>query len=195
MKTRFYFLISDGNELPKDPYSAKIQNISFKTWFSSWNYQFPTSFDFNAKTNTLFQEYIWPRFYNEIFFYVDVEHDPWTEAEEPQFEDYAAEAYKKLGCIYSWLLDSQERYGQLIDLYDAEKDNLMKQLGSKSTTLFNDTPQSGGDVTTSDYITNATTATTTKRQMQKITTLLVPTVILRYLNSKFFTKFSKHICN
>ena len=31
MKTRFYFLISDGNELPKDPYSAKIQNISFKT--------------------------------------------------------------------------------------------------------------------------------------------------------------------
>ena len=161
MKTRFYFLISDGNELPKDPYSAKIQNISFKTWFSSWNYQFPISFDFDAKTNTLFQDYIWPRFYNEIFFYVDVEHDPWTEAEEPQFEDYAAEACKKLGRIYSWLLDSQERYGQLINLYDAEKDNLMKQLGSKSTTLFNDTPQSGGDVTTSDYITNATTATTT----------------------------------
>lgn len=37
----------------------------------------------------------------------------------------------------------------------------MDRLGSTATTLFNDTPQSGGDVTTSSYITNATTATTT----------------------------------
>ena len=37
----------------------------------------------------------------------------------------------------------------------------MKQLGSKSTTLFNDTPQIGGDVTVDGYISNATTVNTT----------------------------------
>lgn len=161
MKTRFYFSISDNDPLSKYPYRAKTLSKTFKSWFTSWGYEFPNGFVFDAKVDTLFEDYIWPRFYNETFFYVDVEHDPWTEPEEPEFDDYAADAYNKLGCIYSWLLDSQERYGQLIDLYEAEKDDLMKQLGSKSTTLFNDTPQSGGDVTTSGYITNATTATTT----------------------------------
>lgn len=37
----------------------------------------------------------------------------------------------------------------------------MKQLGSKSTTLFNDTPQIGGDVTADSYISSATTVSTT----------------------------------
>ena len=159
MKTRFYFALNDSDELLKYPFRAKMLNKTFKDWFKSWSYDLPDSFDFNSKTTTLFQDYIWPRFYNEIFFFVDVEHDPWTEPEEPVIGREISS--DKLGCIYSWLIESQERYGQLIDLYETEKNTLMKQLGSKSTTLFNDTPQSGGDVTVDGYITNATTATTT----------------------------------
>ena len=161
MKTRFYFTLSDYDPLTQYPYYMNTVNKTFKDWFTDWGYEFPTNFVFNPVVDTLFQDFIWPRFYNEAFFYVDVEHDPWNEPEEPDAVQQAQEMYKKLGCIYSWLVESQERYGKLIKLYEDQSDQLMKQLGSKSTTLFNDTPQIGGDVTVDGYISNATTVNTT----------------------------------
>ena len=161
MITRFYFSMSDNDIQSKHPYNAKTLNQTFKSWFTSWKYQFPSSFSFKPEVDSLFQDYIWPRFYNQAFFYFDVEHDPWIEPEEPKFVDYVAASSDKLGCIYAWLIESQERYGKLIELYQAEENKWLEKLGSESTTLFNDTPQSGGSVTTSDYVTNATTVNTT----------------------------------
>ena len=161
MITRFYFAMSDNDMLSKHPYSAKTLNKTFKNWLTSWHYEFPSNFSFKPEVDSLFQDYIWPRFYNQAFFYFDVEHDPWIEPEEPKFNDYVAASYDKLGCIYAWLIESQERYGKLIELYKAEENKWLEKLGSESTTLFNDTPQSGGSVTTSDYVTNATTVNTT----------------------------------
>lgn len=160
MKTRFYFTLSDNDPLTKYPYYMNTLDKTFKSWFESWGYQFPANFDFEPEVDTLFRDYIWPRFYNEAFFYVDVQHGSWEQPEEPDSDQQAPEKYKKLGCIYSWLIESQERFNTLISCYENSKAKLMDQLSSKSTTLFNDTPQSGGDVTTSSYITNATTATT-----------------------------------
>ena len=161
MITRFYFSMSDNDIQSKHPYNAKTLNQTFKSWFTSWKYQFPNNFSFKPEVDSLFQDYIWPRFYNQAFFYFDVEHDPWIEPEEPKFVDYVAASSDKLGCIYAWLIESQERYGKLIELYQAEENKWLEKLGSESTTLFNDTPQSGGSVTTSDYVTNATTVNTT----------------------------------
>lgn len=161
MITRFYFSMSDNDIQSKHPYNAKTLNQTFKSWFTAWKYQFPKNFSFKPEVDSLFQDYIWPRFYNQAFFYFDVEHDPWIEPEEPKFNDYVAASSDKLGCIYAWLIESQERYGKLIELYKAEENKWLEKLGSESTTLFNDTPQSGGSVTTSDYVTNATTVNTT----------------------------------
>ena len=161
MKTRFYFTLSDNDPLTKYPYYMNTSNKTFKDWFTAWGYEFPANFSFNQRVDKLFKDFIWPRFYNEVFFYVDVEHDPWNEPAEPDSNEQAPEKYKKLGCIYSWLVESQERYSTLIELYEGQSDQLMKQLGSKSTTLFNDTPQSGGDVTVDGYVSNATTVNTT----------------------------------
>ena len=161
MITRFYFSMSDNDIQSRHPYNAKTLNQTFKSWFTSWKYQFPNNFSFKPEVDSLFQDYIWPRFYNQAFFYFDVEHDPWIEPEEPKFVDYVAASSDKLGCIYAWLIESQERYGKLIELYKAEENKWLEKLGSESTTLFNDTPQSGGSVTTSDYVTNATTVNTT----------------------------------
>lgn len=161
MITRFYFSMSAKDIQSRRPYNAKISNQTFKSWFTSWNYQFPNNFSFKPEVDSLFQDYIWPRFYNQAFFYFDVEHDPWIEPEEPEFAEYVAASYDKLGCIYSWLIESQERYGKLIELYKAEENKWLEKLGSESTTLFNDTPQSGGSFTTDNYVTNATKVNTT----------------------------------
>lgn len=161
MITRFYFSMSDNDIQSRHPYNAKTLNQSFKSWFTSWKYQFPNNFSFKPEVDSLFQDYIWPRFYNQAFFYFDVEHDPWIEPEEPKFVDYVAAASDKLGCIYAWLVESQERYGKLIELYKAEENKWLEKLGSESTTLFNDTPQAGGSFTTDNYVTNATKVNTT----------------------------------
>lgn len=157
MKTRFYFALCDSDELLKYPFRAKMLNKTFKDWFKTWSYDLPDNFNFDSKTTTLFQDYIWPKFYNEIFFFVDVEHDPWTEPEKPAINREIS--CDKLGCIYSWLIESQERYGKLIDLYEAQQNNLMNKISASSKTLFNDTPQNGGDFTTDNHITNATQVT------------------------------------
>ena len=66
------------------------------------------------------------------------------------------------GSILTWLLETQEKYVYLIKLWDDVKADLMKQLTSKSTTLFNDTPQAGGDFTADNHVTNATQVSTTQ---------------------------------
>lgn len=41
-------------------------------------------------------------------------------------------------------------------MYAAEQDNLMKELTNRSVTLYNDTPQDGGDFTGDEHTTTAT---------------------------------------
>ena len=59
----------------------------------------------------------------------------------------------------------------MIDLYESQENDLLKKLESSSKTLFNDTPQAGGDFTRDPYITNATqvnTSTDTATPMARL---------------------------
>ena len=64
------------------------------------------------------------------------------------------------GAIYAWINESSRKYKKLIQLYEGIEEKLMSKLQSTSSTLFNDTPQAGGDFTADPYITIATKVAT-----------------------------------
>lgn len=110
-----------------------------------------------AITNTLFQDYIWPEYYQSNVLYVDTN----MPEEEITFMDIRDAWNKKCGHIFRWLNESTEKYSVLIDNLNQIKSKLMAQVQSTTTSdndvlaLFNDTPQAGGDFTGDDYVTNA----------------------------------------
>lgn len=65
-----------------------------------------------------------------------------------------------LSHIYGWLNESRVRYSKILNAYKEQEDKLLTQLGSKSTTKFNDTPQDGGNFIDDNHVSNATSVTT-----------------------------------
>lgn len=159
MKTRFYYTMAEVVSEHINPYFAKENNYFMNDWLSDAG--MPNDATFSEAATEVFEDYIWPKFCNEDIVYVDVEHSPWEEPQEPTSNQIKGAIIPKLGVIYAWFVGSDEKYSRIIQAYKDNIAKLMDRLGSTATTLFNDTPQSGGDVTTSSYITNATTATTT----------------------------------
>lgn len=155
MITRFYYTMA---ELYGATDNSPITDIGFIQWFNAVLPATIGKATESDETTELFGNYIWPKFYECTIGYIDVEHDPWTAPVKPTREEAITMLSPKCGVIWSWLQGSRKQYEYLIKLYKDEQSNLMKQLGSKSTTLFNDTPQTsdGND----GFITNATTATT-----------------------------------
>lgn len=164
MITRFYYSLNDLNTIATGKDTGCFYTIN-KGFFDFLSIVLPASAGRIADdeiTTEFFQNYIWPRFYEETIDFIDVEHDPWEEVVKPMNKnEVLPQVQSKLVKIWSWLQESKQQYETLINLYTEQKDNLMKQLSSKATTLFNDTPQTADDVTTTGYITTATTATTT----------------------------------
>lgn len=159
MKTRFYYTMAEVVNEDVNPYFAKENDYRMNDWLADAG--MANAATFGEAAAEVFQNYIWPKFCNEAIVYVDVESDPWEEPQEPTSDQIKAAIIAKLGVIYSWFVGSNEKYSRIVQAYKDNVAKLMDRLGSTATTLFNDTPQSGGDVTTSSYITNATTATTT----------------------------------
>lgn len=114
-----------------------------------------------AAEQKMFQDYLWPEFYDAPVFYYDVECNPWLheDGDEPDLDDVIEAAYPLLGRFHRWYQESKERYIYLITQLESIKSNLLDRVGSESITLFNDTPQSGGNFVSDPYTTNATKST------------------------------------
>lgn len=109
----------------------------------------------NQYTIKLLQDYLWPEFWAARILYVD------SPKHEITFEDIQDTWNIKRGHIIRWLNESTERYSILIESLNQIKNKLMAQVQSTTTTdsdnlsLFNDTPQDGGNFESDNYVTNA----------------------------------------
>lgn len=83
-----------------------------------------------------FQNYIWPRFYQEAIIYVD------SDESESFLEKFCR---TKAGQIMSWWQSSSEKYSMLIQNLSNNKTKLLDDVKSSSIARFNDTPQNSGD--------------------------------------------------
>lgn len=155
IQTRTYFTLAD------------IISLREGDDYHTWDYQFQNKGAYGeicaagrhekdtTVTITLFMEYLWPEFWNAKVLYVDGLYG------DINYSDIEDEWKTKCGHIYRWLNESTERYSVLIEQLNEAKSKLMAQVKSTTTTdsdtlsLFNDTPQAGGDFDADDYVTNA----------------------------------------
>ena len=101
----------------------------------------------DAQGYECFVNYIWPRFYNEAIIYVDSDED----------EDFVQKfARTKVGQIFAWWKSSMEKYSLLIQNLEANKNKLLDDVKSSSTSRFNDTPQNSGDFSDDQHTSTVT---------------------------------------
>lgn len=114
---------------------------------------------------TMFQDYLWPEFYESPIFYVDVESAPWfgEEGEEPELEDVIEQIDPLLGRLHRWYVESKERYVYLIGKLEAIKANLLARVESVTTSQVksSDTPQISTDPFDLEYVSRADQSTVT----------------------------------
>lgn len=129
--------------------------------------------------NKMFGYYLYPRFAVSNINYIDDDETVnWDEFE---------------GLFGSWLIESTERYSKLIKFYDDAANKLMDKIGSTTRTLYNDTPQAGGDFTTDPYVTNATQTETNSDVATPIDRLDEIRVKLHNLYHDWATEFRRFI--
>ena len=103
-----------------------------------------------TEASKCFREYIWPRFYQEVVVYVDSDES----------EDFVKKfASTKVGQIFAWWLSSVEKYSLLIQNLTNNKNKLLDDVRSYSSSRFNDTPQNSGDFSDDQHTSNITTTT------------------------------------
>lgn len=170
MKTikRYFTLVEHANIPDSRPY------YSYELRWSYLIKDMPSSaawIDNDTKLNKLLNEYIWPEFYEEVVEVETIEVPDWANVEDQDIQLSNETKLRTSGKFYVWLNQTYPKYKKLIDLYEDQENNLLKQLESSSKTLFNDTPQAGGDFTTDPYVTNATqvkTSTDTATPMARL---------------------------
>lgn len=165
---RYYYTLSDLADFLdiEHSYDSAPAPIDFfprlaKSQSSSWA---PVSAN---EVLIVWQQHIWPRFYLSDITYVDIETNPWTEPVEPDFEeDIKPSLTKKVGQIYAWLRESQERYIPIIQTLEEVKTRLLDQIESSAVSVYNDTPQVANDFENDPY---ATTSTRSKSKSEVAT--------------------------
>lgn len=163
--TRFYYSMADiyaatnVNYLPTPFNHVSGFNVYFESVLSNNIDGFPAD---DEITEELFKR-IWMAYYNKPIIYIDAVVYPWTYSEEiePSVEEIQDAVEPLAGVIGKWLLDTKDRYEYLIKAYKEQEVNFLKELGSKSTTKFNDTPQNGGLFTNDGYMSNISATETT----------------------------------
>jgi len=106
--------------------------------------------------NILFSKYILARYKEETIGYVDVPYcnpfdivEPTLAEKTAVYEDFTRRFIAQLNLTY-------ERYSKLIELYEANKSDLLNELTTETISRFNDTPQDGGLYADDEYTTNVT---------------------------------------
>ena len=142
------------NEIYKGPMSMLASSTGFIEFMNkclSYNgYSTIVGTTEAAEAYTCFANYIWPRFYQEAVIYVDSDED----------EDFVKKfARTKVGQILAFWQSSMDKYVMLIQNLEANKNKLLDDVKSSSTSRFNDTPQNSGD-----FSDDAHTSTVTKTE-------------------------------
>ena len=142
------------NEIYKGPMSMLASSTGFIEFMNkclSYNgYSTIVGTTEAAEAYTCFANYIWPRFYQEAVIYVDSDED----------EDFVKKfARTKVGQILAFWQSSMDKYVMLIQNLEANKNKLLDDVKSSSTSRFNDTPQNSGD-----FSDDAHTSTITKTE-------------------------------
>ena len=106
-----------------------------------------TIFTETNETNNCFRDYIWPRFYQEVVVYKDLDES----------EDFVEKFCRtKVGQIFAWWISSSEKYTLLIQNLTANKSKLLDDVKSASISRFNDTPQNSGDFSDDNHTSTVT---------------------------------------
>ena len=152
---RTYYTLDDiRKEIPQfsstsGPYAMSTTSMSnffyycmSKTGLTQYN-----NFIETPESNKCFQEYLWPRFYQEAVIYVDLDES----------EDFVEKfCSTKAGQIMSWWMSSTEKYSLLIQNLEANKTKLLDDVKSASISRFNDTPQNSGDFSDDNHTSTVT---------------------------------------
>lgn len=117
---------------------AKTQNLTLSALL------FNLTADTETEAVKVFQDYIYPRQWNEKHYYIDQIGLGYEVIPEPTTEEVTEAKNQLLGKIYTWWINSKSYYIPLLKLYYAQKDNLLNKVGTSTTTRFNDTPQDSG---------------------------------------------------
>ena len=144
----------------KSPLAAIQGNFKWSEVLGPTLEDFPDSIKTVLDSNEyseLLRKYIWPKYVNTPIFYADQEYN-W-DGQETNLPNVTDVAQHTAANIMVWLLETGDEYVYLINKWKEIDDNLMAQLSSQSTTLFNDTPQAAGDFLDDPHVTNATQAT------------------------------------
>ena len=153
---RTYYTLDDIREAleitGEGPYAIGNRSLSsfLNSCLSKVNFYVAPDFTETAESVNCFQSYIWPRFYQEAIIYVDSDED----------EDFVKKfARTKVGQILAFWQSSSGKYSLLIQNLEANKNKLLDDVKSSSTSRFNDTPQNSGD-----FSDDAHTSTITKTE-------------------------------
>ena len=145
----------------------------------------------DTTSRTMFNEYLWPEFCHSYILYVDKERSLWEAGEDVSSDDIANWFFLHGLQWVRWLRESKDRYEPLITNLETIKTKLMDHIGSQSVTLFNDTPQNGGNFVLDPYTTNATKSTTESDVATPIARLKEVQDLLRNYYADWANEFSR----
>lgn len=155
---RTYYTLDDIRKavgiVPNDKGPYTIANSSaasvssfLMNCFYKINFSIPPAFTETDESKTCFNEYIWPRFYQEAIIYVDSDED----------EDFLEKFCRtKAGQIMAWWTSSSDKYVMLIQNLNNNKAKLLDDVKSASISRFNDTPQNSGDFSDDQHTSTVT---------------------------------------
>lgn len=96
--------------------------------------------------NKCWQEYIWPKFWNQFICFTDDDSIK------------AAECFSDMiGQIVAWMKSSDSKYSLIIANQEDNKSKLLGQIRSSGVSKFNDTPQNSGNFSDDEHNTTVTT--------------------------------------
>lgn len=160
MRTRYYYSF---NELINPGATGTYWNKLFEL--------FDISITSDTYLQTLYNRIADQHYYDDLL-YIDIYHGRWDNPEKPDLADlklnYYDEVRASLLKIKSWLINSEDRYKILIDLYNEQKDNLLDRIKSEATNQFNDTPQTTDDGLGSDSFATTFTKSTSETDADTI---------------------------
>lgn len=135
----------------------------------------------------VFCQYIYRDYKNMSIGYIDSDTEPTTAQKKALYKEF-------FRVITSRLDNTYDEYKKLIDLYDSIKSDLLKRIGSKSQTKYNDTPQSqttAGVVSYDDtYNTNVSTNYSETDGMSPIARLAEVEKLIR----DYYEKWCNTVC-
>lgn len=139
----------------------------------------------SAEVNNMFCLQFIPKYWKSYMVRSEFDYDLDTAME---YKDLGQDLFAS---ICEVIRSTYDKYIVLIKAYTAEKDNLLNQVSSTSTVLFNDTPQEGGDFADDEHATNATITTSNSDLGTKVARINEIDRLLR----NFYSDWSEEIGN